>query len=473
MASRLSACVFGRYFQFGSIKEVMNKASERRSGDVQAGLCAGSDRERVAAKRVLSQLTLDDLYEAPSVPYEQDELTRLFQDSCDAKARRRLAGRSIGEVREWILDTRTTGEELLSVSPGLTPEMVAGVTKLMSNMDLVVAARKIRVVVRCNNTLGLPGTISSRLQPNHPRDSVEGILAVVLDGLSYGNGDAVIGVNPSTETVDSTVEILTRVKALMTKLGVPTQNCVLSHITVQMQAMQKGAPLDLCFQSIAGSEGANRNFGISLRLLDEAAAMTAELGTARGPNVMYFETGQGTALSANAHHGTDQVTMEARAYGLARRYRPFLVNSVVGFIGPEYLYDGKQITRAGLEDHFMGKLSGLSMGCDACYTNHAECDQNDIENLEMLLASAGVNYLMGIPAGDDVMLNYETTSFQNNAALREIYGLRPAPEFEEWLTRLGLWRSGKLTERAGDASLLLRREDVRSVVFGPPQRRQA
>jgi ethanolamine ammonia-lyase large subunit len=473
MASRLSACVFGRYFQFGSIKEVMNKASERRSGDVQAGLCAGSDRERVAAKRVLSQLTLDDLYEAPSVPYEQDELTRLFQDSCDAKARRRLAGRSIGEVREWILDTRTTGEELLSVSPGLTPEMVAGVTKLMSNMDLVVAARKIRVVVRCNNTLGLPGTISSRLQPNHPRDSVEGILAVVLDGLSYGNGDAVIGVNPSTETVESTVEILTRVKALMTKLGVPTQNCVLSHITVQMQAMQKGAPLDLCFQSIAGSEGANRNFGISLRLLDEAAAMTKELGTARGPNVMYFETGQGTALSANAHHGTDQVTMEARAYGLARRYRPFLVNSVVGFIGPEYLYDGKQITRAGLEDHFMGKLSGLSMGCDACYTNHAECDQNDIENLEMLLASAGVNYLMGIPAGDDVMLNYETTSFQNNAALREIYGLRPAPEFEEWLTRLGLWRSGKLTERAGDASLLLRREDVRSVVFGPPQRRQA
>jgi ethanolamine ammonia-lyase large subunit len=436
--------------------------------------CAlGSDRERVAAKRVLSQLTLDDLYEAPSVPYEQDELTRLFQDSCDAAARRRLQGRSIGEVREWILDTRTTGEELLAVSPGLTPEMVAGVTKLMSNMDLVVAARKIRVVVRCNNTLGLPGTISSRLQPNHPRDSVEGILAVVLDGLSYGNGDAVIGVNPSTETVDSTVEILTRVKALMTKLGVPTQNCVLSHITVQMQAMQKGAPLDLCFQSIAGSEGANRNFGVSLRLLDEAAAMTAELGTARGPNVMYFETGQGTALSANAHHGTDQVTMEARAYGLARRYRPFLVNSVVGFIGPEYLYDGKQITRAGLEDHFMGKLSGLSMGCDACYTNHAECDQNDIENLEMLLASAGVNYLMGIPAGDDVMLNYETTSFQNNAALREIYGLRPAPEFEEWLTRLGLWRSGKLTERAGDASLLLRREDVRSVVFGPPQRRQA
>lgn len=448
----------------------MNKANEHRSGDVQAGLCAHSDRERVAAQRVLSQLTLDDLYESPSVPYETDELTRLFQDSCDAKARQRLAGRSLAQVREWIVDTRTTGEELLALSPGLTPEMVAAVTKLMSNMDLVVAARKIRVVVRCNNTLGLAGRISSRLQPNHPRDSVEGILAVIVDGLSYGNGDAVIGVNPSTETVESTAEILTRVKALMTKLAVPTQNCVLSHITVQMQAMQKGAPLDLCFQSIAGSEGANRNFGVSIRLLDEAAAMTRELGTARGPNVMYFETGQGTALSADAHHGTDQVTMEARAYGLARRYRPFLVNSVVGFIGPEYLHDGKQIIRAGLEDHFMGKLSGLSMGCDACYTNHAECDQNDVENLEMLLASAGVNYLMGIPAGDDVMLNYETTSFHNNAALREIYALRPAPEFEAWMERVGLWRAGRLTERAGDASLLLNREDVRAVVFGANRR---
>ena len=470
MGSKLSACVFGRFFSFGSIKEVMNKANELRSGDVQAGLCAGSDRERVAAKRVLSQLTLQDLYESPSVPYERDELTRLFQDSCEPKARRRLDGWSLGQIREWIVDTRTTGEDLLTVSPGLTPEMIAGVTKLMSNMDLVVAARKIRVVVRCNNTLGLPGRISSRLQPNHPRDSVEGILAVILDGLSYGNGDAVIGVNPSTETVESTVEILTRTKELMTKLGVPTQNCVLSHITTQMQAMQKGAPLDLCFQSIAGSEGANKNFGITVALLDEATAMTHELGTAKGPNVMYFETGQGTALSADAHHDTDQVTMEARAYGLARRYQPFLVNSVVGFIGPEYLYDGKQITRAGLEDHFMGKLSGLSMGCDACYTNHAECDQNDIENLEMLLAAAGVNYLMGIPAGDDVMLNYETTSFHNNAALREIHALRPAPEFETWLERMGLWRAGRLTDKAGDASQFLRREDVRSVVFGRERR---
>ena len=466
MGQRLSACVFGRFYTFGSVKEVMNKAADLRSGDVQAGLCADSDRERVAAKRVLAQLTLDDLYEAPSVPYEDDELTRLFQDGCDAGARRRLKGKSLAEVREWILDTRTSGEDLRAVSPGLTPEMIAAVARLMSNMDLVVGARKIRVVVRCNNTVGMPGRISSRLQPNHPRDSVEGILAVVLDGLSYGNGDAVIGVNPSTETVESTVEILTRTKALMKALQVPTQNCVLSHVTIQMQALQRGAPLDLCFQSIAGSEGANRNFGVSVALLDEAMAMTRALGTAKGPNVMYFETGQGTALSADAHHGTDQLTMEARAYGLARRYEPFLVNSVVGFIGPEYLYDGKQIIRAGLEDHFMGKLSGISMGCDACFTNHAECDQNDVENLEMLLAAAGVNYLMGIPAGDDVMLNYETTSFHDNAALREIHGLRPAPEFEGWLERVGLWREGQLTEKAGDASQFLRREDVRDAVFG-------
>jgi ethanolamine ammonia-lyase large subunit len=466
MAAKLSACVFGRVFTFGSVKEVMNKANELRSGDVQAGLSAESDRERVAAKRVLSQLTLDELYEHPSVPYERDELTRLFQDGCDHAARRRLRGRSLGEVRDWVVDTRTRGEELLAVSPGLTPEMIAGVTKLMSNMDLVVAARKIRVAVRCNGTVGLPGRIASRLQPNHPRDSVEGILAVVLEGLSYGNGDAVIGVNPSTETVESTVEILARTRALMDALGVPTQNCVLSHVTIQMEAMRRGAPLDLCFQSIAGSEGANRNFGVTVGLLDEAYALTRERGTAKGPNVMYFETGQGTALSANAHHGTDQLTMEARAYGLARRYRPFLVNSVVGFIGPEYLYDGKQIIRAGLEDHFMGKWSGVSMGCDACFTNHAECDQNDVENLEMLLASAGVNYLMGIPVGDDVMLNYETTSFHNNAALRETYGLRPAPEFEAWMEKTGLWAEGALTDKAGDPSQFLRRDEVRRVVFG-------
>ncbi|MEW5851337.1 MAG: ethanolamine ammonia-lyase subunit EutB [Myxococcota bacterium] len=450
---KLSTTLFGENFTFRSVKEVLARANEPRSGDVQAGLAPRSMREMAAAKWVLANLTLKDLRENPSVPYEQDEVTRVVEDSLDARAFSRVCGWTVGQLREWILDADTTGDDVLEVSPGLTPEMVAGVAKLMSNMDLVSAGRKIRVVVRCNNTLGLPGRISSRLQPNHPRDDVQGVLAAVKDGLSFGNGDAVIGVNPATGSVQGTVDILKGVKDFMRRVRVPTQNCVLSHLTVQMKAMEQGAPLDLMFQSIAGSEGANRNFGISVKLLDEAYDLTRREGTAKGPNVMYFETGQGTALSANAHHDTDQVTMEARAYGLARRYKPFLVNSVVGFIGPEYLRNGKEITRAGLEDHFMGKLSGISMGCDACYTNHAEADQNDQENLEILLGTAGVNYLMGIPMGDDVMLNYQTTSFHNNAALRELLGFRPAPEFEAWMEELGLWRNGRLTKRAGDASI--------------------
>ena len=449
----LSARVHGESFTFPSVKDVLARANEVRSGDRQAGLAARSMREMAAAKRVLAELTLEQLYNAPSVPYELDEVTRVVVDMLDQQAYARVKSWTVARLREWLLDDRTTGEEIAAVSPGLTPEMIAGAAKLMSNMDLVIAARKIRVVVRCNNTLGLKGRISSRLQPNHPTDDVQGVLAAVKDGLSYGNGDAVIGVNPSTGDIQGTVDILTAVKDLMRKYRVPTQNCVLSHLTIQMEALRRGAPLDLMFQSIAGSEGANRNFGVSVRLLDEAYDLARREGTAQGPNVMYFETGQGTALSANAHHGTDQVTMEARAYGLARRYGPFLLNSVVGFIGPEYLRDAKEITRAGLEDHFMGKLTGISMGCDACYTNHAISDQNDQENLEMLLATAGVNYLMGIPMGDDVMLNYQTTSFHNNAALRELYALKPAPEFEAWLERMGLWRNGKLTERAGDASV--------------------
>lgn len=452
----LSARVHGESFSFPSVKDVLARANEVRSGDRQAGLAARSMREMAAAKRVLAELTLEQLYNAPSVPYELDEVTRVVVDGLDQQAYARVKSWTVARLREWLLDDRTTGEEIAAVSPGLTPEMIAGAAKLMSNMDLVIAARKVRVVVRCNNTLGLKGRISSRLQPNHPTDDVQGVLAAVKDGLSYGNGDAVIGVNPSTGDIQGTVDILTAVKDLMRKYRVPTQNCVLSHLTIQMEALRRGAPLDLMFQSIAGSEGANRNFGVSVRLLDEAHDLARREGTAQGPNVMYFETGQGTALSANAHHGTDQVTMEARAYGLARKYQPFLLNSVVGFIGPEYLRDAKEITRAGLEDHFMGKLTGISMGCDACYTNHAVSDQNDQENLEMLLAAAGVNYLMGIPMGDDVMLNYQTTSFHNNAALRELYGLKPAPEFEAWLERMGLWRNGKLTERAGDASVFER-----------------
>jgi len=448
-----TARVHNEHFTFDSLKEVLGRANEIRSGDRQAGLAARSMREMAAAKRVLADITMRELYEAPSVPYEQDEVTRVVIDGLDMRAYARISQWSVAELREYLLDDRTTGDEIAALSPGITPEMAAAVAKLMSNMDLVLAGRKPRVVVRCNSTLGLVGRISSRVQPNHPTDSVEGVLAACKDGLSFGNGDAVIGVNPATGDVKSTIEILHAVKALMRRFRIPTQNCVLSHVTIQMAALRKGAPLDLMFQSIAGSEGANRNFGISVKLLDEAYDMASREGTARGPNVMYFETGQGTALSANAHHDTDQVTMEARAYGLARRYRPFLLNSVVGFIGPEYLRDAKEITRAGLEDHFMGKLIGISMGCDACYTNHAISDQNDQENLEMLLAMAGVNYLMGIPMGDDVMLNYQTTSFHNNAALRELLGLRPTPEFEEWLVRMGLWRNGKLTERAGDPSI--------------------
>lgn len=448
-----SARVHGQSFSFASLKEVLGRANELRSGDRQAGLAARSMREMAAAKRVLAEVSLRELHEAPSVPYEQDEVTRVCVDGLDQHAYRRVKGWTVAELREWLLDDHTTGDDVASVSPGLTPEMVAGVAKLMSNLDLVSAARKIRVVVRCNNTLGLAGRISSRLQPNHPTDQVAGVLAAVKDGLSWGNGDAVIGVNPSTGDLRATVEILTAVKNLMRRYRVPTQNCVLSHVTTQMAAVRAGAPLDLMFQSIAGSEGANRNFGVTVSVLDEAYDLARREGTAEGPNVMYFETGQGTALSANAHHDTDQVTMEARAYGLARRYQPFLVNSVVGFIGPEYLQDAKEITRAGLEDHFMGKLTGISMGCDACYTNHAVADQNDQENLEMLLAAAGVNYLMGIPMGDDVMLNYQTTSFHNNAALREVFGLRPTPEFEAWLERMGLWRHGRMTDRAGDPSI--------------------
>ncbi len=448
-----SSRVHGEHFTFSSLKEVLGRANEVRSGDIQAGLAARSMREMAAAKQVLADITMEQLYNAPSVSYEEDEVTRVVVDGLNQNAFNRIKSWNVSRLREWLLDDRTSGEDIAGISPGLTPEMVAAVAKLMSNMDLVTAGRKMRVVVRCNNTLGLKGRISSRLQPNHPTDEVEGVLAAVKDGLSYGNGDAVIGVNPSTGDIQGTVDILTAVKDLMRRYRVPTQNCVLSHLTIQMAAVRRGAPLDLMFQSIAGSQGANQNFGISVSLLDEAYDLARREGTAQGPNVMYFETGQGTALSANAHHETDQVTMEARAYGLARKYKPFLVNSVVGFIGPEYLRDAKEITRAGLEDHFMGKLSGISMGCDACYTNHAIADQNDQENLEMLLTLAGVNYLMGIPMGDDVMLNYQTTSFHNNAALREIFGQRPAPEFEEWLEKMGLWRNGKLTERAGDASV--------------------
>lgn len=451
---KLSATVHGTTFTFASLKDALNRASELKSGDRAAGLCAESTSQRIAAKEVIADLELRHFFENPSVPYEQDEITRLIVDDLDQRAYKRIQSWTVGQLREWLLDRRTNGEDIAAVSPGLTPEMVSATAKLMSSMDLMVAGRKMRVVKKCNNTIGLDGRISSRLQPNHPVDDVAGILAAVKEGLAYGNGDAVIGINPATESTENTAAILHAVKDLMRQHRIPTQVCVLAHVSVQMDAIRRyKAPVDLCFQSLAGTEKANRNFGISVALIDEAYDLTRREGTAQGPHVMYFETGQGTALSANAHYDTDQTTMEARTYGFARRYSPFLVNSVVGFIGPEYLQNGKQITRAGLEDHFMGKLMGVSMGTDVCYTNHADSDLDDQECLEVLLASAGVNYLMGIPLGDDVMLNYNTTSFHDNAQLRELLGLRPAPEFEAWMERIGLWRGGKLTERAGDATL--------------------
>lgn len=459
---KLAASIHGTTYTFRSLKDALNKASEEKSGDRAAGLAAESIRERVAAKRVIAALPLSAFYENPSVPYEQDEITRLILDDLNQAAYRKVKGWTVSELREWLLRRDVTGDEISALSPGLTPEMISAVAKLMSSMDLVVAAKKIRVVRRCNNTIGQAGRLASRLQPNHPTDEIEGILAAVRDGLSYGNGDAVIGINPSTESPENTGAILRAVKDLMRRHRVPSQVCVLAHVSIQLEALAQGAPIDLCFQSLAGSEKANRNFGVSVALIDEAYDAVRREGTAQGPDVMYFETGQGTALSADAHFGTDQTTMEARAYGFARRYKPFLVNSVVGFIGPEYLKDAKQITRAGLEDHFMGKLSGVSMGCDACYTNHAESDQDDQEALELLLAAAGVNYLMGIPLGDDVMLNYQTTSFHNNATLREVFGLRPLPEFEAWLEEIGLWRAGRLTERAGDATLFVHPNALRA-----------
>ncbi|MDZ4678179.1 MAG: ethanolamine ammonia-lyase subunit EutB [Oligoflexia bacterium] len=452
---KLSTELKGTHYNFQTVKEVLAKANEPKSGDQMAGLAAKDARERVAAKMVLSDITLGELREHPVVPYEKDEITRLAEDSLDLDAFNKIKNQTVSQFREWILQDTVSGQNILDISPGLTPEMTSAVTKLMTNMDLVVGGRKIRVVVKCNSTLGLEGRISSRLQTNHPTDDVKGIIAGAKEGLSYGTGDAVIGINPSTDRVDSCYDILKATKDMMERWRIPTQNCVLAHVTTQMRALEKGAPLDLMFQSIGGSQISNEEFGVSIKLLDEAYDMTLKKGTARGDNVMYFETGEGTALSANGHHGADQLTMEARSYALARRYKPYLVNSVVGFIGPEYLYDSKQIIRAGLEDHFMGKLMGISMGCDDCYTNHAVADQNDQEDLAVLLAAAGVNYLMSLPMGDDVMLNYQSTSFHDNATLRTIFGYKPTPEFETWMERMGIWENGRLTAKAGDPSIFM------------------
>lgn len=451
---RLRATIRGTTYAFESVKEVLARANPPKSGDDLAGVSARDPVERVAARAVLSELTLADLRANPVVPYEEDELTRLVEDDLDEEAYRAVAHLTVGQFREWLLDDRTSGATIRAISPGLTPEMAAAAAKLMSNMDLMVAGAKCEVVVRCNNTLGLPGRLSSRIQPNHPADDVEGILYSAREGLAYGCGDAVLGVNPATDTPESTREILSHLHDLRLRNRIPTQHCVLSHVTVQMKALELGAPMDLMFQSLAGTEGANDAFGISVALMDEAWATMRERRTSRGPNFMYFETGQGSALSSNAHHGADQVTLEARCYGFARRYRPFLVNTVVGFIGPEYLEDGPQITRAALEDHFMGKLLGLPMGVDACFTYHSGMSQDELENLEVLLGAAGCTYLMSLPVGDDIMLNYQSTSYHDIPSVRGLVGKRPAPEFDAWLESMGILSGGRPGPRFGDPEVI-------------------
>ncbi len=425
--------------RFDSLREVMAKASPLRSGDCLAGVAATSEQERIAARQVLADVPLRQFLSEALIPYEDDEVTRLIIDGHDDRAFAPVAGMTVGQFRDWLLSDAATPQALQALATGLTPEMVAAVSKLMRNQDLVLVARKCEVVTRFRNTIGLRGHLAVRLQPNHPTDDPAGIAASIIDGLMLGAGDAVIGVNPASDSVPDLVRLNHVLAEIVARGEIPTQTCVLTHVTNTMQAIRHGAPVDLVFQSIGGTEATNRSFGIDLALLDEAREMALELrrGTV-GDHVMYFETGQGSALSANSHHGVDQQTCETRAYAVARRYRPLLVNTVVGFIGPEYLYDGKQIIRAGLEDHFCGKLLGLPMGCDICYTNHAEADQDDMDNLLLLLALAGLNFLIGVPGADDVMLNSQSTSFHDALAVRDILGLRRAPEFEAWLYKQGL-----------------------------------
>lgn len=449
----LSTRLFGHGYTFKSVKDVMAKANEARSGDRLAGIAAQDARERVAAKQVLSELLLSDLRNNPAVPYEDDCVTRLIQDNVNEAVYKRIQNWTVNELREYILGDTATLEELEVLRKGLTSEMVAAVAKICSNGDLIYGAKMLPVVTKANTTLGLAGRFSCRLQPNDTRDDLRSITAQIYEGLSFGAGDALIGVNPVTDNVESVTRTLGQIYEVIDKHSIPTQGCVLAHITTQMEAVRKGAPIGLLFQSLCGSEKGLKEFGISLEMLDEAAEVGRQYSRVAGGNCLYFETGQGSALSANAHNGADQVTMEARNYGLARHYAPFIVNTVVGFIGPEYLYNSREILRAALEDHFMGKLSGISMGCDCCYTNHADADQNSNESLVMLLATAGVNFVIAMAMGDDVMLNYQTCSFHDIATVRQTLGLRPAPEFETWLENRGLMVNGRLTRVAGDPSL--------------------
>ena len=448
-------------FSFADLKELMAKASPLRSGDVLAGLAAASMEERMAARIALADLPLRTFLNEALVAYEDDEVTRLIVDSHDAAAFAPVASLTVGEFRDWLSSDAATATTLAALAPGLTPEMAAAVSKLMRNQDLILVARKCSVVTRFRNTIGLPGTMAVRLQPNHPTDDAAGILASIVDGLLYGCGDAVIGVNPASDSLPVIGDLLRLLDALRLRFEIPTQSCVLTHVTSTISLIEQGAPVDLVFQSVAGTQAANASFGVTLSLLREGldAGRSLKRGTL-GENLMYFETGQGSALSAGAHHGVDQQTIEARAYAVCRAFSPLLVNTVVGFIGPEYLYDGKQIVRAGLEDHFCGKLLGLPMGCDICYTNHAEADQDDMDTLLTLLGAAGVAFIMGVPGADDIMLNYQSTSFHDQLYVREVLGLTRAPEFEAWLQRMEITDlAGRLSGGQGGQVLLAAMQD--------------
>jgi len=428
--------------QFRDLKDLMAKATPLRSGDMLAGVAASNAEQRAVAQMALAELPLRIFLNEALVPYESDEITRLILDEHDAAAFAAISHLTVGDFRNWLLGDDVDSAVLGAVAPGITPEMAAAVSKIMRNQDLILVAKKCRVVTAFRNTIGLPGRLATRLQPNHPTDDVGGIAASLLDGLLYGSGDAVIGINPATDNVPQVIKLVTMMAEIIARYEIPTQSCVLTHVTNTIAAIERGAPVDLVFQSIAGTEMANRGFGIDLALLAESRSAALSLGRGTvGDNLMYFETGQGSALSAGAHHGIDQQTCEARAYAVARKFQPLLVNTVVGFIGPEYLYDGKQIIRAGLEDHFCAKLLGLPMGCDVCYTNHAEADQNDMDNLLTLLATAGCNFVMGIPGSDDIMLNYQTTSFHDALYVRRVLGLKPAPQFEAWLQQMQIFNS--------------------------------
>lgn len=452
----LKTTLGGITYVFKDLKEVLAKANEEKSGDRLAGVAAETVQERIAAKYVVGGMLLSEIRNNPLIPIETDEVSQIIENDINEKVYSAIKGWSVSELREYILSNEVGDRELKRLSRGLTSEMIAAATKLMSNLDLVYAANKLEIITTCNTSIGHKGTLASRLQPNHPTDNIDGIITSLKEGLSYGTGDAVIGINPVDDSVESVKKVLHATKDFMNDWAIPTQNCVLAHVTTQMKAIEQGAPADMIFQSIAGTEKANRSFGISAELIAEANELGLKHGTGTGPNVMYFETGQGSELSAEAHYGIDQLTLEARNYGFARHYDPYIVNTVVGFIGPEYLYNSKQVIRAGLEDHFMGKMHGLPMGVDICYTNHIKADQNDNEELGVLLAAAGVNFIISAPMGDDIMLNYQSMSFHDIATLLKTFNKTPAPEYLVWLEKMGIYENGQLSSRAGDLTLFNR-----------------